>query len=81
LPIISFDTNEFDLGSITQGEIVKKTFTFKNVGNDDLEIISVIPDCSFTSPKSTEEIIKPGESGFISSEYDSHEIYCATQCW
>ena len=70
---IEFDTMEYRIGNINQGDIVKKTFSFKNTGNDNLEIISVVPDCSCTSPEWTQGVIKPGQTGYISAEYDSHD--------
>ena len=36
-PIIHFDTLTFNVGSITQGELVEKKFSFKNIGSEDLE--------------------------------------------
>lgn len=71
--LLIFDTITFDVGSITQGEIIEKTFTFTNTGNEDLEIINVLPDCSCTSPQWTDGVIKPGESGIIITKYDSHD--------
>lgn len=70
---IFFDTLTFELGSITQGNVIIKNFTFTNIGSDDLEIISVVPDCSCTSTEWTEGIIKPGQKGYISVAYDSHD--------
>ncbi|MBT8327747.1 MAG: DUF1573 domain-containing protein [Bacteroidia bacterium] len=72
-PIISFDTTTFNVGSITQGEVVKKKFTFKNIGTEDLEIINVIPDCSCTSPEWSTEIVRPNMNGYIIATYDSHD--------
>ena len=72
-PIITFDTMTFNLGSITQGKIVQKKFTFKNTGTEDLEIINVIPDCSCTSPEWSTEIVRPGMNGYIIATYDSHD--------
>jgi len=71
--IISFDTSTYQIGTITQGDIVKKTFIFTNIGTDNLELINVIPDCSCTSPKWSTEIIKPQKQGFITVTYDSHD--------
>ncbi len=70
---ITFDTLTMELGSITQGKIVTKKFTFTNTGTNDLEIISVVPDCSCTSSEWTQGLVKPGEKGFVSAEYDSHD--------
>lgn len=70
---IAFDSLEYEIGNISQGEIIKKTYTFTNTGNDDLEIISVVPDCSCTSPEWTQGVIKPGQKGYITAEYDSHD--------
>ncbi len=72
-PIISFDTSSFNVGSINQGEIIRKKFVFKNTGTDNLEIINVIPDCSCTSPEWSTEIVRPGMNGYIIATYDSHE--------
>ena len=72
-PIIHFDTLTFNVGSITQGELVEKKFSFKNIGSEDLEIINVIPDCSCTSPEWSTEIVRPGMSGYIIATYDSHD--------
>jgi hypothetical protein len=70
---ITFDTLTLELGSINQGQIVQKKFSFTNTGTDDLEIISVVPDCSCTSSEWTQVLIKPGQKGFVSVEYDSHD--------
>jgi hypothetical protein len=48
-PITGFKSPTVNLGSVAQGEKVKQRFTFVNNGNDDLEIIDVVADCSCTS--------------------------------
>ncbi len=71
--LISFDTLSYDLESINQGDVVVKKFMFENTGNQPLNIIKVIPDCSCTSPTWTKEVIGPGRSGQITVSYDSKE--------
>ena len=70
---IVFEHDEYDAGSVSQGTIVTHSFIFTNKGNKDLEIYSVVPDCSCTSPKWTIDPIPPGKSGEILISYDSKD--------
>jgi len=72
-PVVKFDTASYNVGSIDQGDVVIKKFTFTNVGTADLEIRSVSPDCSCTSPEWSATPIKPGEKGYILATYDSKD--------
>lgn len=40
-PKIEFESKEYNYGTVTQGEVVKHDFIFKNTGKNDLEIRSV----------------------------------------
>jgi hypothetical protein len=71
--IIQFDTATFNLGTIAQGAIAKQKFIFTNVGTEDLEIISVVADCSCTSQDWSKDPVKPGETGYVLATYDSKE--------
>lgn len=42
-PIIAFDRVTMDAGTVTQGEIAKRVFTFTNKGTGTLEVLSVQP--------------------------------------
>lgn len=72
-PLIHFDTATYHIKNVTQGDIIKQTYTFTNTGTDDLALIDVVPDCSCTSPKWTKGAVSPREKGFIIVTYDSKE--------
>lgn len=72
-PVIKFDTATYNMGTIEQGVVAKQKFVFTNEGTDDLEIISVVADCSCTSPDWSKKPIKPGEKGYVIATYDSKE--------
>ena len=74
LEFMRFDTLIYELGSISQGAIVKHRFNFTNTGSQDIHIINVVPDCSCTSPQWTEGAIATGERGSILVTYDSKMI-------
>ena len=71
-PVIEWSETKYDFGEVSQGEVVKHVFTFKNVGGSPLLITSVKPSCSCTVidnwPK---EPLAPGEGGEIVVEFDT----------
>lgn len=69
--MIQFEHEEYDLGTLTAGEIAKGTFTFTNIGDADLIIDNVKPSCECTTLKFPKEPIKPGQSGEIYAEIDT----------
>lgn len=70
-PVIEFDRDEFDFGTIAQGQKVLHTFSFTNTGETDLLIMSVKPTCGCTVPSDwPKHPIPPGEKGEIKVEYD-----------
>lgn len=69
--LMSFDSDFYDFGSITQGEIVAHSFKFRNTGEGPLLIQDAIPDCGCTKPKYKEEPIMPGDSSYIEIAFDS----------
>ncbi len=69
---ISFDEMAFDFGTVTDGELVNKTFTFTNSGDKDLILINVKGSCGCTVPNEwPKEPIKPGQSGEIKVTFNS----------
>lgn len=70
---IAFEHDTWDFGTIHFGEIVKHTFRFTNASTLPLKIEGVKPSCSCTAPSFTKDVIKPGEKGFVSLEYDSNK--------
>ncbi len=73
LPKFEFETVEYDFGTVTEGQIVKYTFKFKNTGNADLVITDARGSCGCTVPTYPENAIPPGASGEISVQFDSNK--------
>ncbi len=68
---MTFEHNDFDFGSVKEGEKVKHTYKFKNTGSEPLIISSAKGSCGCTVPKWPSEPIAPGASGVIDVEFDS----------
>jgi hypothetical protein len=64
-PIMSFDQEEHDFGTIQQGNNAVYDFSFKNTGKADLIITSARGSCGCTVPDYPKAPIKVGESGKI----------------
>lgn len=71
LPVLKFSQVEHDFGKIIQGEKVSYSFKFKNTGNLDLVIASVITSCGCTASDYPKVPVKPGEEGVIDASFDS----------
>ena len=68
---IVFENSEHDFGEIQEkGGKVSYKFSFKNVGDEPLLILSVKPSCGCTTPNWSKNPIKPGEEGFIIAQYN-----------
>jgi hypothetical protein len=72
LPIFEFEKEVEDFGKITQGEIVEKTFRFKNVGKSNLLISSAHGSCGCTVAEYPEKPIAPGEEAEIKVKFNSN---------
>ncbi len=72
LPEMTFESREFEFGTITQGEKVNAVFKFKNTGKSDLIITRAKASCGCTVPDwPKDKAIKPGETGEITAVFDS----------
>ena len=71
-PVISFAQSKFDFCTIKEGEVVKHTFTFKNTGNQPLLISEVRVTCGCTTPDWTKMPVAPGQTGFITAQFNSN---------
>ncbi|MCB9169291.1 MAG: DUF1573 domain-containing protein [Flavobacteriales bacterium] len=72
LPRFKWDTTTINMGRISQGARVERTYHFRNVGGSDLLIAEVRPSCGCTVSKDwPKEPIPPGGEGHITVEYDS----------
>ena len=70
-PEIVFENPEYNFGTLTQGEKITHTFSFKNKGERDLIIRATDASCGCTSPEPEEKQIAGGESGTIKVIFNS----------
>lgn len=72
LPVLAFDNVDHDFGTITEGEKVSYTYSFKNTGEAPLIIQNAQPSCGCTVPEWSKEPIPVGGTGFVKAEFDSN---------
>ncbi len=70
-PEISFDKQEFDFGTVKEGEVVETTFVVTNTGKSDLVITHAQASCGCTVPEWTKDPIAPGETGNIKVSFNT----------
>lgn len=70
-PKIEFENNTFDFGTIKAGDKVDHNYKFINKGKSDLIIRKVQPACGCTATNLSSSVIKPGETGTISTSFNS----------
>lgn len=68
---VVFAENEFDFGTLEEGEKVEHVFKFKNTSTNPLTISNAKGSCGCTVPEWPREPIAPGESGEIKVKFDS----------
>lgn len=68
---ISFQESKYDFGKITQGDVVKHTFTLTNVGENPLKLESVKPSCGCTALDWPKNEIAPGGTAEIEAQFNS----------
>lgn len=71
LPVVEFEKDIHDFGTLIQGEKATFNFKFKNSGRENLVITQVKSSCGCTVPQYPKEPIKPGEEGVIKVSFDS----------
>lgn len=70
-PIITFEKEVIDYGTVEFGSDGNREFKFKNTGKEPLIIYSATGSCGCTVPTAPKEPIKPGETGVIKVHYDT----------
>jgi hypothetical protein len=68
---ITFDSDEFNFGTIKQNDIVNHEFVFTNTGKEPLIITEAHGSCGCTVPLWPKEPIKKGETGVIKVTFNS----------
>lgn len=70
-PDFKFDVEEFNFGTIKQGEKVSYDFNFANVGKEPLIITEAHGSCGCTVPQWPKEPVAKGAKGVIHVEFNS----------
>ena len=70
-PEFKFEEDEFNFGTIKQGENATHIFSFTNVGKEPLIITSASGSCGCTVPEWPKEPIKKGEKGTVKVTFNS----------
>lgn len=63
VPVMSFEKEEHDFGTIEQGTPQETVFKFTNTGNAPLIITNATSSCGCTVPDPPKDPIAPGETG------------------
>jgi hypothetical protein len=66
-----WEFTSYDFGTVDEGELVKFSYKFKNVGKIPLIVSKATGSCGCTVPSTPEEPIQPGETGEIKVQFDS----------
>ena len=71
-PVISFDKEDYDFGTVNEGDIVETTFVVTNTGKSDLVITHAQASCGCTVPEWPKEPIAPGKTGEIKVKFNTN---------
>lgn len=71
LPILTWDVDNYDFGTITEGEVIEKKYFFKNTGTAPLVILNATSTCGCTVPEWPKHRIPPDSTGFILVRFKS----------
>jgi ribosomal protein L30E len=70
-PVMTFDSDTFNFGAVTQGTILEHDFKFKNTGKEPLIISEVHGCCNCDVASYPSQPIPPGKSGVIHYRFDT----------
>ena len=70
LPMIKFDKEVHDFGTIANGTPVETKFTYTNTGNSMLVVSNVKSTCGCTVPSNYTRQVAPGETGEFSVKFN-----------
>jgi hypothetical protein len=70
---IEFENDEYNFGTVVDGDMVKHTFKFTNTGDKNLVLFDVKTTCGCTVPEDwPKHPIAPGESGEVKVIFNSN---------
>jgi hypothetical protein len=70
-PVMKFDFDTHDFGTIVQGEKVSYAYKFTNTGKAALVIRSTSVSCGCTVPEFSKDPVPPGGTGYINVTFNS----------
>ncbi len=70
-PILTFEHETWNFGTMSEGEVVEHEFSFKNTGKKPLLISDVQATCGCTIPEWPREPIRAGQEGVIKIRFNS----------
>lgn len=71
LPKLEFAKVDHDFGTISEGEVVEYTYSFKNTGEAPLIIQSAQGSCGCTVPDWSKQPVPVGGTGFVKAKFNS----------
>jgi hypothetical protein len=71
LGAFGFSEEEYDFGTINEGQVIEHIFNFTNNGQSPLVISNITASCGCTSPEWTKTPVNPGEKGFVKVVFNS----------
>jgi hypothetical protein len=71
VPVLKFDSDTHDFGTIVEGEKVSFAYKFRNVGNATLVIRAAQGSCGCTVPEYPKDPVPPGGEGIINVTFNS----------
>ncbi len=72
---IKFKNTKQSFGFVKKGEVVKVTFVFSNIGNQDLELLDARAECSCTTVDFPKYMIKPNQTDTLTVYFDTKSVY------
>lgn len=73
-PVIEFQSEEVDFGTIDKNSDPVRTITFKNTGKSPLVITNCKGSCGCTVPECPKDPIMPGQTGSLKVRYDTSRV-------
>ncbi len=68
-PIITFESDTYDLGNVKAGEKTERVIEFTNTGKGPLLIKNAKASCGCTVPEYSKDAVEPGEKGSLKVSY------------
>jgi len=62
---ITFQEQEHDFGEVLSDTVLRVKYNFKNIGDDTLFILHILPDCNCTDYSISDDTLLVGENGYI----------------